>query len=122
MNSKFRLDKIVSIFALLLICVGFILPFVWMLSTSLKALDKTMVVPPTFIPDPFVPQNYLDVLQHPKLDFPALARNTILIAVLMVLGTTISSAIVAYGFAKIRFKGRGVLFALVLATMMIPFP
>ncbi len=56
------------------------------------------------------------------LDFPALARNTILVAVLMVLGTTISSAIVAYGFAKIRFKGNGILFGLMLATMMIPFP
>ena len=64
----------------------------------------------------------LDVIQPPKLDFPALARNTIMVAVLMVLGTTISSAIVAYGFAKIRFKGRGVLFGLMLATMMIPFP
>ena len=108
--------------ALLMICVGFILPFVWMLSTSLKTLDKTMSLPPTFIPDPMVPANYQTVLENRKLDFPLLARNTLIIAILSVVGTTLSSAVVAYGFAKVRFKGRGALFALMLATMMIPFP
>lgn len=107
---------------LLLISVGFILPFVWMLSTSLKTLDKTMEFPPTFLPDPVVPKNYSDVLSHPKIDFARLARNTLVIAVMSVLGTTISSAVVAYGFARIRFKGRGFLFAVMLSTMMIPFP
>ncbi len=119
---RLRYDKLVSVFALLLICIGFILPFVWMLSTSLKTLDKTMAMPPQWIPDPFVPQNYAEVLANEKLNFPLLARNTIIMAVMMVLGTTISSAIVAYGFAKIRFKGNGFLFGLMLATMMIPFP
>ena len=71
MKTRIRPDKLVSVLALLLICVGFILPFVWMLSTSLKTLDKTMALPPTFIPDPFVPQNYSEVIHHPKLDFPA---------------------------------------------------
>jgi multiple sugar transport system permease protein len=122
MNSRLRLDKWVSTLALLFICIGFILPFVWMLSTSLKTLDKTMVNPPEFWPNPIVPGNYATVLSNDKLDFPALARNTLIVAVLTVLGTTISSAIVAYGFAKIRFKGRGFLFAVMLATMMIPFP
>jgi multiple sugar transport system permease protein len=108
--------------ALLLVAVGFLLPFVWMLSTSLKTLEHTMAFPPQFIPDPAVPENYWRVITHPKLDFPQLARNTLIIAVLTVLGTTLSSALVAYGFAKIRFSGRGVLFAVMLATMMIPFP
>ena len=117
-----RPDRWLATLALLLICIGFVLPFVWMLSTSLKTLDKTMELPPRWIPDPMVPQNYATVLNHPKLDFAALARNTLIVALLTVLGTTISSALVAYGFAKIRFKGRGPLFALMLATMMIPFP
>lgn len=107
---------------LLFIALGFLLPFVWMLSTSLKTLDKTMEFPPQWIPSPAVPGNYWTVLTTEKVDFPLFARNTLIIAALSVLGTTISSAIVAYGFSKIQFKGRGVLFALMLATMMIPFP
>ena len=69
-----------------------------------------------------VPGNYARVLANPKLDFPLLTRNTLIIAVLSVLGTTISSSIVAYGFARIKFRGNGALFGLMLGTMMIPFP
>ena len=115
-------ERWVTVLALLLISVGFVLPFVWMLSTSLKTLDRTMEMPPRFLPDPVVPQNYLTVLQNPKLNFPLLTRNTLIVAVLSVVGTTLSSAIVAYGFAKIRFRGNGTLFGVLLATMMIPFP
>ena len=115
-------ERWVALLALLLICIGFALPFIWMLSTSLKTLDRTMELPPRFIPSPVVPQNYLTVINHPKLDFALLARNTLVIAVLSVLGTTISSALVAYGFAKIRFRGSNTMFAVMLATMAIPFP
>lgn len=107
---------------LILICASFALPFLWMISTSLKPLEKTMEFPPQFIPNPIQLQNYVDVISSEKLDFPLLTRNTLIVAILSVLGTTLSSAMVAYGFARIRFKGRGVLFAIMLSTMMIPFP
>jgi len=90
--------------------VGFLFPLVWMISTSLKTNDATMSFPPSFIPRPVVPENYVTVINHPKFDFPLFARNTLVIAVLSVVGTTLSSSLVAYGFAKVRFKGRGVLF------------
>ena len=108
--------------ALIVLCIGFAAPFLWMLSTSLKTLDHAMEVPPHFLPDPAMPGNYLRVLHHPKLNFPLLAGNTLVVAVLSVIGTTTSSAIAAYGFAKIKFKGNAFLFGLMLATMMIPFP
>lgn len=108
--------------ALLMVCAGFILPFAWMLSTSLKSLDKTMEFPPTFVPKPSHPENYLTVVTHPRIDFPLYTRNTLIVCTLSVLGTVVSSSLVAYGFAKIDFKGRGVLFAIMLSTMMIPFP
>jgi len=108
--------------ALLLISVGFILPFAWMLSTSFKRLEDTANFPPQWIPDPFMAKNYKTVLNHPKMHFLMFTRNTLIVATLAVVGTTLSSAVVAYGFAKIRFKGRGALFAVMLATMMIPFP
>jgi len=115
-------ERWVALAAILLICAGFMLPFVWMLSTSLKTVEKTMSFPPQFIPDPVVPKNYWKVITSDKVDFPLYTRNTLLIAALSVVGTTLSSAVAAYGFAKIRFKGRGLLFGLMLSTMMIPFP
>jgi multiple sugar transport system permease protein len=105
---------------LLCVCVLFVAPFVWMVSTSLKTVDQVMRDPPVLIPKPMVPGNYWKVITHPKMDFPLFTRNTLIIATLCVIGTLVSSSIVAYGFAKIRFRGRGLLFALMLSTMMIP--
>jgi multiple sugar transport system permease protein len=107
---------------LVLICTSAAIPFFWMLSTSFKTLQSAMTFPPQFIPKPFVPQNYSDIITNPNSKFLLWTRNTLIIAALSVAGTTISSAIVAYGFAKIKFRGRGVLFGIMLATMMIPFP
>jgi multiple sugar transport system permease protein len=107
---------------LLLICAGFIVPFAWMLSTSLKSNTEAMVFPPKMIPSPPRWDTYQKVVNNERVDFPLFARNTLIIAALAVTGTTLSSAFVAYGFAKVRFRGRGVLFALMLSTMMIPFP
>jgi multiple sugar transport system permease protein len=115
-------ERWLAFLGLLLISTGFILPFVWMLSTSLKTLDKTMELPPQLIPNPVVVRNYWAVLQRGELNFPLLTHNTLVVSLLAVIGTTLSSAIAAYGFAKIRFKGRSALFAVMLGTMMIPFP
>jgi multiple sugar transport system permease protein len=111
-----------ALVAVMVICAGYLLPFVWMLSTSLKRVDQTMTIPPQIIPHPIMPGNFWKVITSDKVDFPLYTRNTLIIAALTVLGTTLSSSIVAYGFAKIRFKGRGFLFALMLSTMMVPFP
>ena len=117
-----RGQRFVAHLALLCICTGYILPLVWMISTSLKPLEQTQEATPTFIPRPPQPGNYVEVMTHDLIDFPLFTRNTLLIAVLCVAGATLSSAVVAYGFARINFRGRGFLFALMLATMMVPFP
>jgi multiple sugar transport system permease protein len=106
----------------MVITSGYLLPFVWMLSTSLKTLDQTLAYPPVIIPHPIATENFRDVINSQYMDFPLYTRNTLLIATLAVTGTTLSSAIVAYGFARINFRGRGGLFAFMLSTMMIPFP
>lgn len=108
--------------ALWVVCACALLPFLWMLSTSLKTLDEAMAFPPKAIPTEFQFNNYSKVIQDPKANFVLWAKNSLIIAALAVTGTTISSAVVAYGFSKIKFKGRSILFALMLATMMIPFP
>ncbi len=66
--------------------------------------------------------NYQTVLTDENTDMPLYLRNTLIIAILGVGGTVISSAIVAYGFSRVRWRGRGPAFIAMLATMMIPFP
>jgi multiple sugar transport system permease protein len=107
--------------ALIFICMLMIIPVLWMVSTSLKTLPMTMEFPPRWWPKPIVWRNYVDVFTNGKADFLLWMRNTVIIEVLSVSGTVVSSAIVAYGFAKISFKGRGPLFAIMLSTMMVPF-
>src|SRR5580765_4588124 len=121
-RSALNLDRALAHLGLLCVCAGFALPFIWMVSVSLKTLEHAMEYPPQWIPSPVRPQNYWAVLTNPKLDFPLFTRNTIIIAALSVAGTLVSSSLVAYGFAKIRFRGRGMMFVAMLSTMMIPFP
>src|SRR5436190_21132893 len=121
-RARTRHQRRLAFIAVSLISVGFFAPFVWMLSTSLKTLDKTMEYPPRLIPDriemhsTLIPQNYWRVVTHDKMDFPLYTFNTLTVALLAVIGTVISSSLAAYGFARIRFKGRGALFAIMLST------
>jgi multiple sugar transport system permease protein len=123
-KTKQKLQPVsrVAMVLLLIACALALTPFLWMLLTSFKAGENAMKFPPQYWPHPWRWQNYRDVLNSEKVSFQLWTRNTLIIECLVVSGTTLSSAIVAYGFAKIRFKGRGVLFAIMLSTMMIPFP
>ena len=121
-KNRGRMGKLWVHGALLIICALAILPFVWMVSTSLKTLESTMAYPPRFWPTPIEWHNYADVFRSEKANFLLWTRNTLIVAVLGVAGTTFSSALVAYGFARLRFVGRRTLFVLMLSTMMIPFP
>ncbi|MCC7390673.1 MAG: carbohydrate ABC transporter permease [Phycisphaerales bacterium] len=123
-----------------LVGVLYALPLLWMFSTSLKPVEQVLADPPTLLPEPlgsvprYAAENYIGrvgpdgvgdprgVWTDPVVDFPLFLRNSLVVAILSVSGMVISSAIVAYGFARVRWRGRGAVFALVLATMMIPFP
>jgi multiple sugar transport system permease protein len=100
----------------------FVLPLVWMVCVSLKPSSEVLQYPPHFFPDAPGLHAYQRVFQSESFDFLLYARNTLVIAVLSLAGVLVSSSIAAYGFARVPFRGRGVLFALCLATMMIPFP
>ena len=94
-------------------------PFAWTISTSLKTETQTLKSPPEWIPNPVQWQNYPDALT--ARPFARYYKNTFIITILSVIGQVISSAIVAYGFARFRFPGRNFLFIIVLTTLMIPF-
>jgi multiple sugar transport system permease protein len=121
------LARFLSFALLAAFTIAFALPLIWLALTALKRADQTLPPAPV-IPSPLasVPSdaaaNFSQVLSDPIVDFPLYFRNTLLVTLLSVVGTVLSSAIVAYGFARIQWRGRGACFALMLATMMIPFP
>jgi ABC-type glycerol-3-phosphate transport system permease component len=114
-----RLLKLVMVYALLLgLAVVFLLPFMWMVSTSLKLSQDVYTYPPTFLPNSFEWRNY--VIGWNTLPFNTFLRNSLVVTVANVIGNLISCSLVAYGFARLRARGRDVLFLLLLATLMIP--
>lgn len=98
----------------------FVVPFLWLVITSLKPLDQVFTAPPTWIPDPIRWQNYPEALTNEAFPFVRLMRNTLFYVIISTIGVVISSTIVAYAFARMRFPGRDLLFAVTLATMMLP--
>ncbi len=114
--------------ALAIIALAFLTPLAWMVATSWKSAGEAASGELNPLPTPAgailgnLRDNYRDVWTDPSVTFPVYLRNTLVVATLSVVGATLSSAVVAYGFARVRWRGRGAMFALVLATMMIPFP
>jgi len=106
----------------ILILLGFsvmiLFPAVWMISTSLKTNAQLYSYPPTWIPTPAVWANYAKAWKH--VDFTRYTLNTVGYALAAVVGALISNSLVAYGFARLRFPGRDIMFGLLLSTMMIP--
>jgi multiple sugar transport system permease protein len=98
----------------------FILPFWTSLMISLKTPSEIARTQSWQLPVQPTGGNYGEVLTNPNVSFPAFFKNTVLIAVLTTLGVVLSSSLVAFGFARLRFRGRDRLFALFLATMMLP--
>ncbi|ACZ43396.1 binding-protein-dependent transport systems inner membrane component [Thermobaculum terrenum ATCC BAA-798] len=105
---------------LLLLGLVMALPFLWMLSTALKPPGTAYSYPPQWVPDRLTLSNFPAVLH--LIPFFTFLRNSVMVTGLALVGEVLSSSLVAYGFARFRFPGRDVLFLLVLATMMIPYP
>ncbi len=104
--------------ALVFLSMVFIAPFVWMISTSLKTGPSSIAIPPQWIPDPVVWSNYPTALG--KINFVTALRNTLIYALPAVVGTVVSCSLVAYGFARVRWPGRDMVFVVLLSTMMLP--
>jgi multiple sugar transport system permease protein len=101
------------------IAVAMVIPLVWMLVTSLQTLEETRHYPPTLVPSSLEFRNYTDVLQ--QAPFTRWFLNTLVVTVVVVLANLVFCSLAGYAFARIRFFGRGVVFILILATLMVPF-
>ena len=95
-----------------------LLPFYWMLITSLKTTEEIRSDEQTFWPTVVMWSNYSEVFA--KFDFGTYLTNTLIVGVLSTLGTLVTTIFAAFAFARLEFKGKNVVFALFLATMMIP--
>ena len=104
---------------LVLLGILFATPFVWLVSTSLKPASQIFVVPPQWIPRPLMWSNYPEALTY--IPFFRYMGNTFYIAIFNVVALTISSSFIAYGFARIPWPGRGIVFGILLSTLMIPY-
>ncbi len=96
----------------------FAVPLLWMISTSFKTSDQVYLFPPVWIPSVFHWENYSNAWV--LAPFPTFYKNTLIIVLCNQVGTLLSSAMVAYGFARLRFRGRHFLFLLILSTLMLP--
>ena len=95
-----------------------IFPFLWMILTSLKSLSESVQIPPTIFPAKIVWSNFKDALT--SLPFVNLYINTIIMVLVRVICAIVFSSMAGYAFAKLHFKGKNLLFTLVLVQMMMP--
>lgn len=118
-SRRMRTVGRVLAFLIVLACsILFIFPVYWMAITSLKAVSEVFALPPVWWPDKLLWSNYKEALS--LFPFVKYAINTLKITLPVTVGTTISSSLVAYGFGRLRWPGRDLVFYLVLATLMIP--
>lgn len=112
--------SVLSHLALSTVALLFLVPFFWLVVTSLKPLDQVFTDPVRWWPQPVTWQNYVTALTSPAFPFARLLTNTLFYTVTSTIGVTLSSAVVAYGFARLRFWGKDYFFGITLATMMLP--
>jgi len=111
--------KRILIYTLIIIFAAlFIIPFLWIISTSLKGEEQIFAIPPQWIPDQLHWDNYSKVFD--KMPFMVYLRNSTLITAITIIGVVLSSSVVAYAFGCLQWPGRNTLFIVVLATMMLP--
>lgn len=139
------LKRIIIYWLLVAVAAIYVGPFLWVISTSFKTASEATENPPRWVPvspefrastQPLatklpdeigrragiIKDNYCDrVMNDPSFDFALYTRNTLIIALLSTLGATISSSLVAYALARLHWRGKNLVFGIVLGTMMLPF-
>ena len=104
--------------ALITIGITFVFPLFWMIMSSFKSLSQAIAIPPVWIPHPFAWENYPQALS--SVPFLRYFFNTLYYCVTTVVGVVVSSSIVAYGFSRLKWRGRNFLFYVMVSTMLLP--
>ncbi|MCA9891120.1 MAG: carbohydrate ABC transporter permease, partial [Anaerolineae bacterium] len=118
-SSQMGLTRRLILYAgMVLLIVIMVLPFAWMLSTSLKAQEYILQTPPELIPNPITLESYTGLAE--RIDLGRTFFNSMFVAVVGTIGQIIVSAMAAFAFARMQWRGRNIVFLLYLTTMMIP--
>ena len=113
-----RVGRIITYIILIFAAVICLFPVLWMVSTSFKETSEIYKMPPDLIPTSPTVQNYIEGWKG--ADFGLFFKNSLFITIIATVGTVLSSAFVAYGFARFKARFSGLLFTILLATMMLP--
>ena len=116
-SRRWGVGRIIATAILVFVAFLFLIPLLWMITSSLKPSYQILDVPPQFLPNPPRWSNYPEALS--AIPFLTYLRNSLLLCAVTVCGAVLSSAIVAYGFARLQFKGKQPLFLLMIATMVL---
>ena len=100
--------------------VFMLIPFLWMISSSLKDVESIFIFPPEWIPKEIIWDNYAQLFTSSYYDFPRYYLNTSIVVLLRVAGMFVFCSMAAYGFARLNFPMKNLLFMVVLATLMLP--
>lgn len=119
MTKNRLIGKIISTILLLLIALIVLFPFLWLLVSSFKTDKNVIAYPPGFFPDIWTITQYLNVGKNIPVFF--LAKNTIIFAGGVTLISLLFDSMAGYAFARLCFKGKNVIFSIILLTMMVPF-
>ncbi|APF34124.1 carbohydrate ABC transporter permease [Microbacterium sp. SGAir0570] len=114
-----RIGRIAGYIALIIAAAALLLPFFWMIMSSLKTANEVFSVPIQWIPEAFVWQNYVDIWNQSGM--LTWIRNTLVLAVVVTFLQVLTGSFAAYGFARIRFPGRDVLFLAYIGTIAVPW-
>lgn len=111
--------KLIAFIVLSLGAASMVIPFLWMISTSLKTLREVFVFPPTFFGERLVWENYLRIAD--RFPFGRFFLNSTKITIIVVMVQLFTSSLAGFSFARLKFPFRDSIFALYLATLMVPY-
>ncbi|MMZ44251.1 L-arabinose transport system permease protein AraQ [compost metagenome] len=118
-SKPFQISRIVLYIVLIMGSVLMLLPFVWLIRSSLMGTSQIFVFPPEWVPSPFQWSNYPEALT--SVPFGRYFLNTFLIEVCVLAGVMLTSIVSAFTFARLRWPGRNLIFSLLIGSMMLPY-
>ena len=118
MKNKNNFKAFIKYFLLVVFAIVTLFPFYWMIASSLKSSFEVIQTPPTMVPDKFMWSNFSTALA--MAPFGRYFINTIIVTALSIISTVVISILSAFAFSHLEFKGRDLIFAIFLASMMIP--
>ncbi|MFH1880096.1 MAG: carbohydrate ABC transporter permease [Bacillota bacterium] len=117
-NRRRQISRVLTMVLMIILSGVFIFPFFWLVRGSFMRSIEIFTMPMKWLPDRLMVENYVQALT--KIPFLTYFKNTAIIVTFNVIGCVLSSSFAAFGFSRIRFRGRNFWFAVMMSTMMIP--